>query len=604
MRRLAKAIRTFFRIIKFLLSDGNGLHLVKMIPNFLDNLLQYPPDQFLQNILVWSKNLAAMQSKYYYSLLRKPLADDEYLAEWNFNLMRQSKKESVEVNYQPRITLITAICGHDLEIIRETVKSVINQSYENWEYYILLDQKSSLMTEKPGDSLFSEDDRVLATVRVDLERNLGGILNEIVENCRGQFIGFLQEGDQLTRDALNEIVTFVNQYPDTTVIYTDEAQVRDNVLVAIFYKPGWSPDLLLSYNYLQNFLCCRKESIQTVGGFDGVFEDDIKYDILLKIVEKTNQIYHLPKILYHEQVPKNCYPLHYNAEYSWELQKKALEDHLKRIDIDGEVCDGIIEGSFRVRRRISEQPKVSILIPTKDKVDFLKRCIKSIESKTNYKNYEILVIDNESSEPASLKYLDTLPYQVIQYPAEFNFSSINNFAAEHATGDYLLFLNNDTEVVTPEWLEAMLEHAQRKEVGAVGAKLRYPDGLLQHAGMILVKNRWPDHVHRLTPPYDHGPYGMVDVIRNYNMVTAACMMMSASVFREVGGFDENLPIIFNDIDLCFRIRSQGYLIVYTPYSVLYHYEGISRWPDKKPTSKGADLFYSRWKIFDVEDQRQ
>jgi GT2 family glycosyltransferase len=604
MRRMARAMRTFFRIIKFLLSDGNGLYLVKMIPNFLDNLLRHPPDQFLQNILVWSKNLAAMQSKYYYSLLRKPLADDEYLAEWNFNLRRQSRKGSVEVNYRPSITLITAICGHDLEIIKETVKSVKNQSYENWEYYILLDQKSPLMTENPGDSLLAKDARVLTKVRVDLEKNLCRILNEIVEDCQGQFIAFLQEGDQLTRDALHEIVTLVNQYPDTTVIYTDEAQVRDNVLVDIYYKPGWSPDLLLSYNYLRNFLCCRKESIQTIGGFNGVFEDDIKYDILLKIVETTNQIYHLPKILYHEQVPKSCYPLRYNAEYSCELQKKALEDHLKRIDIDGEVCDGIIEGSFRVRRRISEQPKVNILIPTKDKVDLLERCIKSIESKTNYKNYEILVIDNESSEPASLKYLDTLPYQVIQYPEEFNFSRINNFAAEHATGDYLLFLNNDTEVVTPEWLEAMLEHAQRKEVGAVGAKLLYPDGLLQHAGMILVKNRWPDHVHRLTPPYDHGPYGMVDVIRNYNMVTAACMMMRASVFKEVGGFDENLPIIFNDIDLCFRIRSQGYLIVYTPYSVLYHDEGISRWSDKKPTSKDADLFFSRWKIFDVEDQRQ
>jgi GT2 family glycosyltransferase len=598
MKKAGETISGFFRIVKLLFSNRSELQLFKVLPRFIGNFKSYPPDQFLKTMLVWCKNLAAVQGKYYYSTLKRPLADDEYLAEWNFALRRELIKESVEINYRPRITLITTFYGHNLEMVRHTFQSVLSQVYANWEYYILLDLASPLLTNGSLESIVARDERFIVKTSANLAVNLAKVLNETLENCQGEAVVFLHEGDQLTGEALEEIVSLLNQHRDAAVIYSDAAQVRDNVLVEILYKPGWSPDLLHCCNYLGNLLWAHKETIRAVGGFHGVFEDDIKYDLILRLAEKGNRIYHLPRILYYEQVPRSSYPPDYNFHYASELQKKVLQHHLERLDLNAEVCDGIFQGSFRVRRQISGQPRISILIPTRDKAELLKRCIDSIEAKTTYKNYEIVVIDNGSSEPESLEYLDRVTHPVIQYPGEFNFSRINNFAAEHASGEYLLFLNNDTEVISPEWLEAMLEHAQREEVGAVGARLVYPDGSVQHAGMILVKNRWPDHAHRLTPFYDHGLYGMVDVIRNYNMVTAACMMTAKKVFEQVGGFDEKLAVVFNDIDFCFRVRSSGFLIVYTPYATLYHYEGISRWSDKQSNRQDETLFFSRWKIME------
>jgi len=278
----------------------------------------------------------------------------------------------------------------------------------------------------------------------------------------------------------------------------------------------------------------------------------------------------------------------------------------------------MIRGSVRIQRQIKPDSKISIIIPTRDQIDLLKRCIESIEQKSTFHNYEIIIVDNGSIEPATLDYFAEKPFQVLRDDAEFNFSRLNNLGARNANGNHLLFLNNDTEVISPAWLEAMLEHSQRAQVGAVGAKLLYPNGLIQHAGIVLGGPNLSEHINLFSEIYSHGDYGLADVVRNFSAVTGACLMMRADVFREIGGFDEQLAVTYNDVDLCLKARDHNYLVVYTPYAVLYHREGVSvlsqddsesvsielnapgrttihRLQVPKGQARQIELFYSRWK---------
>ena len=565
-----------------------------MLPQYLEYFETYPPDQFLRGLSLWCKSLAALQGRYYYKTLKQPLACDEYLVDFYFNERNTIKKTRKRIIYEPKITLIMAVFVGHRKLTAESLKSLKQQLYNNWDLYVLISGRLTTAVTKLIETTLSKDDRITMKFVENLEENFAAILNETINHASGKFIGFLSEGDKLTERALLEVADLLNENPDAKVIYSDHALVNNKRYVDIVYKPGWSPDLLLAKYYIKNLLCCERDMISTVGGVHGIFEDEIKYDLLLRIIEKTNQVYHIPKVLYHEEVPKSSYVKEYNADYCIELQKKALENHIKRSGIEAEVFNGIFKGSFRVRRKINVDSKVSIIIPTKDDIDKVRICVDSIVNKTSLRDFEIIIVDNGSSQPELLEYLEECPHVVLSFPGDFNFSTINNFAAAKASGEYLIFLNNDTEVIRPEWIQAMLEHAQRKEVGVVGAKLLYPDGLVQHAGIVLVRNQIPDHVHRFAHSCDQGRQGMVDVIRNYNAVTGACMMIRADVFNEVGGFDESFPIIFNDVDLCFKVRARGYLIVYTPYAVLYHHEGISRWMESDQFVTESNLFFSRW----------
>jgi GT2 family glycosyltransferase len=577
-----------------LLKERHTFLSIRQISTYLKYFEDCPPDQFLTYLMLWCRDIGALQTKHYYSTLQKPIPQDEYLTASNFKTENRISVPDAGIINRPKFTIITRILGLNSTIIKRTFESVKCQSYTEWEYHILYDQEAEFQVDGFVSSIFEEDFKVKMTKMVDLQDNLAAGFNKVIDDAEGEFFGFLGTGDELTDDALYEFAAFINRYPSAKIIYSDEAKKGDNFFLDINYKPGWSPDLMYSTNYIGNFLCCKKEMAYLIGGLAGVFEQHMKYDLVLKCMEKTDQIFHLPKILYHQHVPQSRYPKDYKADYAHKLERMALDEHIKRIGINAEVINGLFDGSFRVRRKILKDSKVSIIIPTKDRIDYLQRCIESITTKTTYQNYEIIIVDNGSSQPELLDYLNDCPHVVLPFPGEFNFSSINNYAAAQASGEYLVFLNNDTEVISPEWLEAMLEHAQRKEVGVVGAKLLYPDGLVQHAGIRLVRNRFPDHVHRFTHSFDHGSQGMVDVIRNYNAVTAACMMLRSDVFKEVEGFNSNLRVVFNDVDLCFKVRARGYSIVYTPYAALYHYEGVSRWSDLKLNEKELNIFLSRW----------
>lgn len=581
-------------MLKMLFKERAVFKLIRQIPGYIVNYWDYPPDQFLNYLIFWCKNIGAEQGKQYYSTLQKQFPQDEYLTASKFKPENRNGRANFTVKYQPKITIITRVFGLDETVVRRTLASVKEQSYAEWEYHLLYSQETEDQIVDLVYSVFGENFRVKPTLMVDSEENRGASFNDAINDGEGEFVVFLGIGDELTNDALYELVLFINQYPEAKVIYSDEAKKGHNSFVDVLYKPGWSPDLIHSRNYVGNLLCCNKEMVHLIGGVTGVFEEQMKYDLVLKCAEKTDLIYHLPKILYNQHIPKDSYPENYAADYVIELERRALEEHINRVGIDAEVKDGLFRGSFRVQRKILKDARISIIIPTKDRMEYLYRCIESVTTKTRYQNYEIIIVDNGCSQPELLEYLNECPHLVLPFPGEFNFSAINNFAVAQAQGEYLVFLNDDTEVISSEWLEAMLEQAQRKEVGVVGAKLLYPDGLVQHAGIVLVKNKFPDHVHRFTQCYDHGSQGMVNVIRNYNAVTAACMMMRRDVFNEVGGFDPDFRVILNDVDLCFKVRTQGYIIVYTPYAVLYHYEGVSRWLDMKLHLRELNIFHSRW----------
>jgi GT2 family glycosyltransferase len=352
--------------------------------------------------------------------------------------------------------------------------------------------------------------------------------------------------------------------------------------------------------YTCHFGVYRKKIIDEIGGFRKGYEGCQDYDLVLRLTEKTDKIYHIPKILYHwRKIPGSTSERYEAKSYAEKNSKKALREAMKRRGIKGEVVDGLFRSSFRIKREIKGTPKVSIIIPTKDKVDVLRRCLTSIVEKTSYPNYEIAVVDNNSREEETLEYLRSINkrrnIRVLNYKRPFNFSSINNFAAKNVDSEFLLFLNNDTEVISNEWLSAMLEHAQRKEVGAVGCKLLYPDNSIQHAGVILGITGIPGqrgvagHSHKYLPDGFHGYFGRPHIIHNLSAVTAACMMMRKEVFEEVGSFDEKLTVAFNDVDLCLRIRENGYLIVYTPFAVLYHHESMSRGYEDTPEKQARFL---------------
>ncbi len=496
------------------------------------------------------------------------------------NIKEQIKK----FRHQPKISLIMPVYNVERKWLKKALQSVLGQIYENWEL-CLVDDASTRKHIKRFLSRY-RDNKKMNIKFLTKNQGIAGASNEALALAQGEFVGFLDDDDELSKDALFEVVRLLNQHPEADLIYSDEDKIDlKGKRFQPFFKPDYSPDLLLSFNYICHFLVCRREIIQRIKGFRKGFEGSQDYDLVLRLTEETDNVYHIPKVLYHwRQVKGSTSMGHKEKAVHIENSIKALSQALERRKIEGTVEKGInfhqFE-SYRVKRKIRNEPQVSVIIPNKDKVSFLKRCVQSIQKKTDYPNYEIIIVDNKSEHPETLSFLSSLEEQegirVLPYEKEYNFSEINNLAAAHARGSHLLFLNNDTEVISPEWMTSMLEHVQREEVGAVGAKLLYPDDTIQHAGTLIGLGGVAAHSHKKFPKTSNGYFGSLNTIRNYSAVTAACMMLRKEVFEEVGGFDkEHLPIGFNDVDLCLKLRKRGYLIVYTPYAVLVHYESQSR----------------------------
>lgn len=536
--------------------------------------------------------------------------------------IRAAQEEIEKFPYKPKISIIMPVYNVEKIWLEKAIKSVIDQIYPNWELCIVDDASTKSHT-KETLLKYKENNKIKIKL-LGKNKGISEASNEALSLATGDYVGFLDHDDELSADALYENTKLLNKHPEANLIYSDEDKISpEGKRIEPYFKPDWSPDLFLSYNYICHFSVFRKKMVDDIKGFRKGYEGSQDYDLLLRFTEKTDRIFHIPKVLYHwRQIKGSTATVHKEKITHIENSMRALQEALNRRKIEGVVEKGIHFDqfeSYRVRRALKDSPLVSIIIPMKDMVSFLKRNLNSIEEKTDYKNYEIIIVDNNSQEKETRDYFEIIRkkknIKIIEFKDPFNFSKINNFAVTKAKGKHLLFLNNDMEVLSRGWLISMLEHSSRKEIGAVGAKLIFPNNTIQHAGTVLGLGGVAGHSHKHFPAESNGYFGALNTIRNYSAVTAACMMTRKEVFEEVGRFDEiHLSVAFNDVDLCLKIREKGYLIVYTPYAALYHYESTSRGYDLNPDEilymknrwgqiLFSDPYYNPNLTFDSEDFR-
>jgi len=497
--------------------------------------------------------------------------------------------------YTPLISILTPVYNSDEPWLRKAIESVRAQIYPHWEL-CLVNDGSTRPHVKTVLEEYAAADRRVRVKHLSENEGISGASAHALKLATGEFVGLLDHDDELSPNALFEIAKRLNEDPKLDLLYSDEDKLEiDGRRVDPFFKLDWNPDLLLSMNYIAHFSVFRRSLLEEIGGFRRGFDGSQDYDLLLRFTERTDKIAHMAKVLYHWRKISGSAAASTTAKtFAYEAGRRALEEALGRKGKEGRVESLTPPGRYAVRYRLISTPLVSIIIPNKDRWQLLQRCLHSIEKKTSYPKYEVIVVDNGSTDPDTLKELNALAskWKVYRYPGRFNFSAVNNFGAAQAKGDYLLFLNNDTEVSQAEWLTAMLEQAQRPEVGAVGARLLYPNGRIQHAGVVLGVGGVANHAFRGLPDHNPGYFGLAAVVRNCSAVTGACMMLPRRVFEEVKGFDERFRVAFNDVDLCLRIRCKGYLIVYTPFALLYHHESASRGRLHPPEDE--DLCWKLW----------
>lgn len=496
--------------------------------------------------------------------------------------------------YTPLISVVTPVYDTDEIWLRKAIESVRAQIYPHWELCLVNDGSTKPHVREILDQYVAAEPRVRVEHLIGNE-GIAGASTHGLRLATGDFVALLDHDDELPREALFEVARRLNEEPELDLIYSDEDKLEmDGRRVEPTFKPDWSPDLLLSMNYITHLSVFRRSLLGEIGGFRPGFDGSQDYDLLLRFTERTQRIAHIPKILFHWRKIRGSAAASPAAKpFAYEAARRAIEEAVRRRGYEG-LVKHTRPGQYRVRYRLRRTPLVSIIIPTRDRWTLLRECLRSIEEKTSYTHYEILVINNDSSEPETARGLEGVghKWRVLDYPGPFNFSAINNLGAAHAKGEFLVFLNNDTQVIEPDWLTAMLEQAQRPEVGAVGARLHYPDGRIQHAGVVLGVGGVADHAFKGLPADAFTYFSLGSVVRNCSAVTAACMMMPRRVFEEVKGFDERLAVALNDVDLCLRLRQRGYLIVYTPFALLYHHESGTRGGLSPP--KEEDLVWTLW----------
>ncbi len=507
--------------------------------------------------------------------------------------------------YEPKISIITPVFNIPKEILIEMIESVITQTYAKWELCIA-DGNSKEQDVSELLQIYAEKDNRIKIKLLQENKGIVGNSNEALSASSGDFVTFLDHDDKLSPFALYEIVNAVNKNPDSDFIYSDEDILSFNGKKRLkpHFKPDWSPDTLRSYNYITHLTVIRRALLYKIGWFRDGFDGSQDYDLILRAAEHAKKIIHIPKILYHWRESEGSAAGNPFAKlYAYDAAKKALSEHLLRIGLKGEVHNSPLWGIYIIKYEIIENPKVSIIIPNNNHTETLRKCIDSILDKSEYKNYEIIIIENNSDEKEIFDYYKEISrlnnVKIVTWDNLFNYSAINNFGVRHSSGEVLLFLNNDTEVINNDWLERMLEHAQRKEVGAVGAKLYYPNYTIQHAGVILGIGGVAGHSHKDYNGNDFGYYNRLKIVQNLSAVTGACLMMRKELFTQVGGFDESYPYAFNDVDLCMKIRDKGYLIIFTPHAELYHYESKTRGYEDTPEKlkrfyKEIELFKQKW----------
>ena len=522
--------------------------------------------------------------EFWVKLTERFQADDVDYEQWYENhkaLPEELEKQKNEKwKRKPLISIVVPVYNTPQVFLRQMIESVQNQSYSEWELCIGNASPENKEMKKILEE-YKKDARI-KEVEIPENKGISQNTNRAMEIASGELIGLLDHDDLLAPNALYEIAKAVNEHPDPEVIYTDEDKVTTDLKEHFqpHLKPDFNLDLLRSNNYICHFFVASRDLIKRVGGFRPEFNGAQDYDLILRCTEQAKQIVHIPKILYHWRVHKASTADNPASKmYAFDAGKRAIEEHLVRCRTKGTVQHTKDLGFYRVKYEICGEPLVSIIIPNKDQSEALKKCLDSIREKTSYRNYEIIIVENNSEEPETFAFYKKIAgekIKVVTWEGEFNYSAINNFGVRHARGDYLLLLNNDVEIINGDWLTEMLSHCQRKEVGIVGAKLYYPDNTIQHAGIIIGIGGVAGSVFVGLPRAFSGYLHKASIQLDLSAVTAACMLVKRSVFEQVGGLEEKLKVAFNDVDFCLRVREKGYLVVYDPYAELYHYESKTR----------------------------
>ena len=522
------------------------------------------------------------------------------------------RQQDMQFERMVKISILVPLYNTPMNFLNEMIDSVKNQTYQNWE--LCLADGSDAEHAQVGVRCMeyaAEDSRI---VYHKLEKNEGiaGNTNQCYKLATGEYICLFDHDDVLHPSVLYEYVKVINEQ-NADYIYCDETTFKgdsiDN-MITLHFKPDYSVDNLRANNYICHFSVFARELLEGTELFRSGFDGSQDHDMILRLTSNAKNIVHVPKLMYYWRSHKASVASDISAKpYAIAAAKGAVADHLTRKGYKNFEIKSTraFETIFEIKYEIQKEDKISILIPNKDHVEDLRRCIESIKERSTYDNYEVIVIENNSTEDATFAYYKTLENQekikVVTYEGEFNYSKINNFGAKHATGEYLLLLNNDTQVITMNWLEAMLMYAQRTDVGAVGAKLYYGDHTIQHAGIVLGlgAHRTAGHTHYKINHDNLGYMGRLCYAQNVSAVTGACLMVRRSIFEEIGGLDESFKIALNDVDFCLRLREKGYLNVFTPFAELYHFESASRGIDIQDEAKAkryeeeAEHFRTKWK---------
>ena len=503
---------------------------------------------------------------------------NEYI-KWFNNHNKVDKYEKLK--YKPLFSFIIPTYNVSRKLLSECLNSLLNQSYDNFEICIADDCSTNEETIDTLKEYIKKDKKIKVTFRKQ-NGMISKASNTAISMAKGEFIVLVDNDDLVEKDALYYIAKALNNNKKLDLIYTDEDKIDfKGKLMEPHFKPDYSPDTFMGVNYICHLTCLRKSIVDELNGFRSEYDGSQDYDLFLRVLDKTDRVYHIDKVLYHwRQTPTSTAGYLGNKSYAYIAGKRALEDTLKRRKLKGEVLDNPRVSTYLVKYGNNNE-LVSIIIPMKDKANVTRRCLESIYQKSTYRNFEIILIDNNSIEKASFDMIKEYEkkydnFKSIKLDCEFNYSYINNQGVKYANGEYLLFLNNDVEVIDDDFIEYMLGYARQDHVGCVGIKLLYPDKLVQHAGVVLGYGGVAGHVYVARSSEDNGLFGRLAMPYNYSAVTAACMMISKKKFLSVKGFDENLKVALNDVDLNIKVLNKGYYNVCLSNVKMLHYESKTR----------------------------
>jgi O-antigen biosynthesis protein len=592
-----RRVRRFAGHVKYSINRVGGIHkiLIKTIKIFRHEGVSGVKGRF--------KNIVKMRQN----------AGDQTYQKW-INLYdtltneSRARMRSLINNFssKPIVSIILPTYNSNPEWLIKAIESVRHQIYPNWELCIADDASTHPDVRPILDRYAREDSRIKVTFRKK-NGHISETSNTALNLASGDWIALLDHDDLLSEHALFWVVKAINENPNVQLIYSDEDKIDEkDVRKEPYFKSDWNVDLFYSHNMFSHLGIYRASLVKKIGGFRVGFEGSQDYDLALRCIEriKPNQIHHIPHILYHWRTHSlSTSQSSDNKPYAMIAGERALNDHFQRCNKNATA--ELLGHGYRAHYRLPKiYPLVSLIIPTRNGLKFLRTCIDSIIKKTTYSNYEIIIVDNGSDDPETLQYFNQLKKEnnisVLRDNRPFNYPALNNKAVKYANGKIIGLLNNDLEVISPDWLSEMVSHALRPEIGAVGAKLLYPNDTIQHGGVITGNAYIAMHAHKHFPRYDSGYFGRSILIQSFSAVTAACLVVRKSVYNEVHGLDEkNLAVAFNDVDFCLRLGEKGYRNIFTPYAVLYHHESATRGYEDTPEkilrlNKETAFLKKRW----------